>query len=153
VPGLALPVAVHVFLLREHTVLLARRADTSFEDGNYGPPGGHLEPDETLLEAAIRECREEVGVELEPAALAVIGVTHYTSPTGDGVDFFFRATRWTGEPTAVAECDDLRWCSPDALPENTIPFVRRAVEHHLLAWAWFDESGWVDMTLYRYRDR
>ncbi len=141
-PRLTLPVAVHVFLLREPAILLARRVGTGFQDGSYGLPGGHLERGETIFGAAIRECREEVGVELEAAALAVVGVTHYTSPTGDGIDFFFRAARWAGEPTTVTECDDLRWCHPDALPENTIPFVRRAVERHLLAGAWFDETGW-----------
>lgn len=82
-------------------------------------------------------------MELEPATLEVIGVTHYTSSAGDGIDFFFRATRWKGEPTAVAECNDLHWCAFGALPENTIPFVRRAVERHLLAGAWFDEAGWT----------
>ena len=88
-----LPVVAHVFLIRGETVLLARRAGTGFEDGRYGPVGGHLEPGETLVQAAIRECEEEIGVRLEPAALELLGVTHYTSPTGDGIDFFFRATR------------------------------------------------------------
>lgn len=105
---LKLPVAVHVFLVRDGTVLLTRRADTGFEDGNYGFVGGHLEPGESIFAAAVRECREEVGVELEPTALEVIGVTHYTSPMGDGIDFFLRAVRWAGEPTVTSECDDLR---------------------------------------------
>ncbi len=140
---LKLPVVAHVFLVRDETVLLARRADTGFEDGNYGPVGGHLEPGESVFAAAVRECREEVGVELEPTALEVVGVTHYTSPTGDGIDFFLRATRWAGEPTVTSECDDLRWCALDALPSNTIPFVRRALEHHLVAGVWFDETGWT----------
>ena len=140
---LKLPVVAHVFLIRDNTVLLARRANTGFEDSNYGPVGGHLEPGETVIQAAVRECREEIGVELEPTALQVIGVTHYTSPAGDGIDFFFRATRWTGEPTVTVECDDLRWYPLDALPSNTIQFVRRALEHHLLAGEWFDETGWT----------
>lgn len=138
---LTLPVVAHVFLVRGERVLLARRAGTGFEDGNYGPVGGHLGPGETLFGAAVRECEEEIGVRLEPAALDILGVTHYTSPTGDGLDFFFRATRWVGEPTPVADCDDLVWCRPDALPENTILFVRRALTHHLLAGRWFDEEG------------
>jgi 8-oxo-dGTP diphosphatase len=140
---LKLPVVAHVFLIRNHTVLLARRANTGFEDGNYGPIGGHLEPGETVIQAAVRECREEIGVELEPAALDAIGVTHYTTLAGDGIDFFFRATQWTGEPTVTVECDDLQWYPLDALPSNTIPFVRRALEHHLLAGEWFDETGWT----------
>lgn len=94
--SLSLPVVTHVFLIRNRTVLLARRADTGFEDGNYRPVGGQLEPGETVFAVAMRECREEVGAELELNALQVIGVTHYTSPAGDGARFFFRATQWAG---------------------------------------------------------
>jgi hypothetical protein len=74
--------------------------------------------------------------------MRVIGVTHYNSPDGEGIDFFLTASRWTGDPYPRAECDDVKWCSPDALPENTIPFVRRAIAHHLIADVWFDELGW-----------
>lgn len=87
-PRLKLPVVAHVFLMRDYTALLARRANTGFEDGNYGPVGEHLEPGESVL---------------EPTALQVIGVMHYTSPAGDGIDFFLRATRWLGEPTVTVE--------------------------------------------------
>jgi 8-oxo-dGTP diphosphatase len=137
-----LPVAAHTFLLRSGSVLLQRRSNTGFEDGSYGPVGGYLEGGESVRQTAIRECREEIGVEIDPAGLTVVGVAHYNSPTGEGIDFFLSATRWAGEPFPRAECDDLRWCPLDALPENTIPFVRRAIEHHLQAGRWFDEIGW-----------
>ena len=138
-----LPIAVHVFFVRSGCVLLVQRQNTGFEDGNYGLPAGHLEPGESVTHAAIRECREEVGIELEPSDLLAIGVTHYTSPTGDGVDFFFRATRWRGVPTACAECSAVKWYRLDALPSNTISFVRRAIEQQLVAGHWFDEDGWT----------
>ncbi len=83
-----LPVVAHTFLLRFDSVLLLKRANTGFEDGNYGPVGGHLEGGESVKQAAIRECREEIGVEIDQADLQVVGVTHYNSPTGEGVDFF-----------------------------------------------------------------
>ena len=142
-PRFTLPVVAHVFLIRDDTVLLVRRANTGFEDGNYGPVGEHLEPHETIVQAAVRECREEVGIRLGPRDLQVIGVTHYTSPEGDGIDFFLRAKGWTGEPVVTAECDYLRWCAFDALPQNTIPFVRRSLAHHLMSGVWFDETGWT----------
>lgn len=137
-----LPVAVHVFLLRSGSVLLVRRYNTGFEDGSYAPVGGHLEHHESIRQTAIRECREEVGVEIEPADLRIIGVAHYDSPAGEGIDFFLSASRWRGEPYPRAECDDVQWCRLDALPENTIPFVRRAIEHDLRTGLWFDEIGW-----------
>lgn len=137
-----LPIAVHVFVLRSGSVLLLQRQNTGFEDGNYGPPGGHLERGESVTQAAIRECREEVGIELDPTDLRPIGVTHYTSPTGEGVDFFFTATRWSGTPIACAECSDVTWYPLDALPSNTVSFIRRAIKLQLVAGNWFDEDGW-----------
>ena len=137
-----LPIVAHVFLLRSNSVLLVRRCDTGFEDGNYGPVGGHIAGKEPVTQAAIRECREEIGVGISPLDLAFIGVTHYNSPTGEGIDFFFKTTHWVGEPYPRSECNDLQWFSLNALPENTIPFIRRAIGHHLQSGEWFDEEGW-----------
>jgi 8-oxo-dGTP pyrophosphatase MutT (NUDIX family) len=65
------PLAVHIFFIRGGTVLLLRRFNTGYEDGNYSVPAGHLEGDETVVQAAIREAREEIGVELRPDEVAV----------------------------------------------------------------------------------
>lgn len=132
-------VAVHAMLIRSNDILLTRRAGTGFEDGNYGLAGGRLEDAESIVGAAVRECREEVGVEIDAADLEVIGVTRFVSQTGQGVDFFVRTRRWSGEAYPRSECDDVCWCAIDALPHNTIPFVRRAIDHHLVAGRWFDE--------------
>jgi hypothetical protein len=80
--------------------------------------------------------------------LKVVGVAHYTSPTGEGIDFFLSTTRWKGDPhnLELNFCDELRWCPLNVLPESTIPFVRRAVELHLRAGVWYDEIGWQDKT-------
>jgi 8-oxo-dGTP diphosphatase len=134
------PVAAHVFFVRADTVLLIRRVSTGFEDGNYSLPSGHLEEGESPRQAACRECREEIGVQLTPDELIFSGVAQYRSPLGDGIDFFFRATRWQGAPSPCLECDQVRWCSLDALPQNTIPFVRRAIRWFLQAGPSFDEQ-------------
>ncbi|MBV4457786.1 NUDIX hydrolase [Pseudomonas sp. COR58] len=47
-------------------------------------PAGHLDPDETLIEAAIRETLEETGWDVEPSA--VIGIYLYTAPS-NGVTY------------------------------------------------------------------
>ena len=46
------PVAVHVFLLRDGAVLLLRRCNTGFEDGKLSVPAGHVEPGESVTQAA-----------------------------------------------------------------------------------------------------
>lgn len=137
------PVVAHVFLLRAGLVLLARRHGTGFADGAYGPVGGHLDGGEPATAAAARECREEVGIELDRGDLRFLGVVHYDAPEGEGIDLYFACSRWVGESNPIADCDELLWCPPHDLPNGTIPWVRRAVELHLLGGRRFDEDGWA----------
>jgi 8-oxo-dGTP diphosphatase len=40
-----------------------------------------------------------------------------------------------------SKCDELLWVDLDNLPENMIPYVRRALENYQ-ANQWFDSFGW-----------
>ena len=138
------PSAVHLFLLRGDDVLLLRRYHTGYEDGKYSVVAGHLDGGEQVKQAAIREAREEIGVEIAPADLEVVGVMHRRS--GDErIDWFVAARTWQGEPANCepGKCDELRWAPLDALPEGVIPYVRRALDNYR-AGRWFDSFGWPD---------
>ena len=136
------PVAVHVFLLHSEKVLLLRRFNTGYEDGHYSVVAGHLDGGETVTQAAIRETREEVGVEIQPQNLKVVGVMHRKSDD-ERVDFFLAATVWSGEPTnrEPGKCDELAWFPIHAAPAKTIPYVKRALENYQKG-VWFEEFGW-----------
>ena len=139
--------AAHLFLVRDGRVLLLRRRNTGYEDGNYSVIAGHLDGDEEVKAAAIREAREEAGIGLEPEGLEVVGVMHRRGVpvrVGDErIDFFLAAAGWSGEITnrEPHKCDDLSWFALDQLPANTIPYVRRALENYRRG-AWFDSFGW-----------
>jgi 8-oxo-dGTP pyrophosphatase MutT (NUDIX family) len=136
------PVTVHLFLFRENQVLLLRRFNTGFRDGEYSVPAGHLNGGETVIAAAAREAEEEIGVQIEARDTIFSSVMHRIE--GDErVDFFVHVHKWQGEPfnAEPEKCDDLYWADVDQLPANTIPYVRRAIENHLNA-IQFDEFGW-----------
>jgi ADP-ribose pyrophosphatase YjhB (NUDIX family) len=59
------------------------------------------------------------------------------------VDFFLAASSWQGELRNCEpdKCDDLAWFEIDDLPENVVPYVRRAIENHRRS-VWFDSCGW-----------
>jgi 8-oxo-dGTP pyrophosphatase MutT (NUDIX family) len=135
-------VAVHLFLMRDDAILLLRRFNTGYEDGNYSVIAGHLDGGEEVIAAVIREAQEEAGITIAPADVNVVGVMHRQSDT-ERIDFFVTASRWQGtivnrEPD---KCDDLAWFPLDALPENVVPYVRRAIANARVG-RWFDSFGW-----------
>lgn len=122
-------VAAHILFIRDGRVLLLRRFNTGYEDGNYSLPAGHVEPGEPPLEAAIRESREEVGVEIARDDIAFALVMHRQAEA-PRIDFFFIVGRASGDPRNCEpeKCDDLFWAPIDSLPPNMVPYVRHAIE-------------------------
>ena len=136
------PVTVHLFFFRGSQILLLRRFNTGFADGQYSVPAGHLDGGETVIAAAAREAMEEVGVRIEPQDIEFSGVMHRLDGE-ERVDFFVRIRDWAGEPsnTEPEKCDDLRWVNVSDLPANTIPYIRQALRNHFQENR-FDEFGW-----------
>ncbi|MGN0976818.1 MAG: NUDIX hydrolase, partial [Faecousia sp.] len=108
-------------------VLLEKRTDNHC----WGYPGGSVELDEVVEEAAKRELFEETGLLAE--SLQLFGVfsgkeLHYTYPNGDevsNVDIVFLCKAWSGEVKLQAtEVSELRFFPADALPENLSPPIR-----------------------------
>ncbi|WP_042202193.1 NUDIX hydrolase [Paenibacillus camerounensis] len=134
---------VHIMLVKGGKVLLLRRCNTGHMDGYYGFPGGKLNGGETLQMAAIREAREETGARIDPAQLHMLGTMHIRTPGGERIDFFFRAEEWSGEVSNLEpdKCDDLSWFDADRLPDNTLPFMTKALDTFERG-EWFMEYGW-----------
>ncbi len=103
---------------RDDQVLLVKRAD----NGRWTPVTGIVDPGEHPAECAVREAREETGVEIRVDRLAgvwvVDGVTYENGDRAAYVDVTFACTWLSGEPhVADDESTDVRWWPADALPE------------------------------------
>ena len=136
------PVTVHLLFFREHQILLLRRFNTGYRDGEYSVPAGHLDGNETVMAAAAREAQEEIGVQIDTGDILFSSVMHRTEDD-ERVDFFVRIRKWHGELVNAEgdKCDELCWMDVNNLPLNTIPYVRQAIQNHLNR-VKFDEFGW-----------
>lgn len=136
------PVTVHLLFFREDQILLLRRFNTGYSDGQYSVPAGHLDGDETVTSAAIREGKEETGVHIEASDILFSSVMH-RKDGDERVDFFVGIHKWQGEPANMEpdKCDELRWVNLNELPLNTIPYIRKALKNHSSNIR-FDEFGW-----------
>ena len=120
-------VAVGVILRPDGTVLLGNRPADKPWPGWWELPGGKLEPGETVMQALVRELREEIGITVTVAYPWVTYVHKY--PTTTVRLAFCRVTGWEGEPKSL-ENQALRWVdiktahlTPQLLPA-TLPPLR-----------------------------
>ncbi len=103
--------AVIVLVRKGGEALLARNA--RFPPDRFGLLAGFVEPGETLEEAAIREVREESGIEISDLRY----VRSQPWPFPDSLMVAFTAQWSGGEARADGEeIVELRWCRPDSLP-------------------------------------
>ncbi len=125
--------AAYIIFKKDDKVLMGRRKNTGYYDGWYGLPAGHVEAGELPMGGALRECKEEVGVDIKPEDIRCAHALYRTTSdeTGDRSDYFFIVEKWEGEPKIMEpqKCDDLQWFPIDKLPEKTIHHERLAIEN------------------------
>ena len=125
--------AVYIIFKKDGKILMGRRQNTTYYDGWYGVPAGHVEAGELPTQAAVREAKEEVGVDVNPEDIKFAHALYRTAhdETGDRADYFFIVEKWSGEPKIMEpkKCDDLKWFPFDELPENTIHHEKSVIEN------------------------
>lgn len=135
--------AVYLVLVRDGKVLLTRRYNTGWRDGNWSMIAGHVETGETATEALIRETKEEARIDIEPKDLRHVHTLHRKSIDREYIDIFFTADSFSGEPLIGEpdKCNAMAWFAPEEMPDNTLPYVLQGVTEALKG-VTYSESGW-----------
>jgi len=128
---LLVPGVTAVVINERDGVLLQLRRDTD----TWAPPSGGVEPGETVAQCAIREVREETGIDILPVAIvAVLSGAEYnvTYPNGDRlatVTTVFRCRPVNVKTPRVNddESQAVRFFKCDALPEKMLPRHRWSI--------------------------
>ena len=116
-------------------ILMIRRTDNE----NWAVPGGGMDLGESIRDAAVREVKEETGIDID--VTGVVGI--YTNPrhlieyTSDGevrqeFSIVFTARALGGEPTVSDESSEVRWIDPVELVSYQMdPSMRTRIDHYL----------------------
>lgn len=119
-------VGVIAVVRRGGELLLAQRSKGAYL-GRWGFPGGHVELGESVVEAALRELREETGVVAE--ARGPLTTLDEIGRDADGT------VRWhyvlvavladwrSGEGVAADDAADVRWVTLDEIVSRTLPVL------------------------------
>lgn len=83
-------------------ILLHRRTNTGYQDGKWDISGsGHVDEDETARAAVIRECKEELGIDVQVEELMFVHLSHRLSFDRTYYDIYFVVNNYAGEPTIM----------------------------------------------------
>ena len=126
-------VDVLLLLTRDDHVLLALRDGTGYADGMYNLPSGKLEAGESLIDAVVREAREEIGIRVDPSQLRHAVTVQCRNPEGQRrIGIFFAVESdpaRQGEPFNAErrKCAKVGWFPLDMLPHYTVPYTADGV--------------------------
>ncbi|MBA2596461.1 MAG: NUDIX hydrolase [Chloroflexia bacterium] len=121
--------AVALLLTRGDRILLGKRGPGTREPGKWSFPAGFVERGEPVERAAVREAREETGLDVTIGEL--IGL--YSSEGDPVVLAVYAATCAAGRPVAGDDLTEVGWFTTSMLPELAFPRDRRIMNEWLVA--------------------
>lgn len=125
----AVDTATLVFVLRGHEILLIDKK-RGLGKGKVNGPGGKVDPGETVEQCAIRECEEELSIQVD--ALELFGEHRFQFADGYSIHcFVYRTEVFSGTPTESPEAAP-RWTPLDAIPYDLM---------------WEDDRIWLPLML------
>ncbi|MDJ0274725.1 MAG: NUDIX hydrolase [Nitrososphaerota archaeon] len=125
--------AVGLFVVKDGRVLLVRRGNEPGR-GKWSLPGGRVRFGERSEDAAVREMREETGLEVRLRRVVDVVDVFWRGPEGELLEHFvivdFEAEVVGGELRASDDAIDARWFSPEELEgiemtDSTKEFLER----------------------------
>ena len=100
----------------QNRILLQNRVKKDWQ--GYTLPGGHVEPGESIVDAVIREMKEETGLDILHPRL--VGVKQFPIQNGRYIVFLFKAEEFSGT-LASSDEGEMDWVTYDQLSElNTV---------------------------------
>jgi ADP-ribose pyrophosphatase YjhB (NUDIX family) len=107
-------VGIGVVIWRDDKVLLVKRGNAP-RQGEWGLPGGMQQLGETIIEGAVREAREETGLDITPLAI-ITAVDAMTHDAKKKVEYHYTIVEVTaesreGKAEAKDDAKDVRWAT------------------------------------------
>ena len=110
-------------------ILLMLRQNTGHLDNYYDLPGGHIERNEDIFDAMIREAKEEIGINIKKEDMCIIHIYHHYKK--DMLKFVFKVNKYTNKIIngEKEKCRELGWYEIQNLPNNIIPAIKDEIQN------------------------
>lgn len=124
-------VGVGVLVVKDSKILLLKRTG-SHGEGTWSAPGGHIDFGESPEATAVRETKEEVGIEIADVQFKAITNDIFPDDNKHYITVWMQG-RYTGGQSSVAskrELTDVDWFAFDELPTPLFVPLKNLIEGH-----------------------
>lgn len=124
---------VLIFNDKGEVLLMKRGKNSKNEVGWWSKPGGEIDYNETAMEAAKREIKEELDVEIDIWGYSM-HTDHIIKEDGQhwiAINFLGRIK--SGEPKIMEphKCDEIEWFSLNELPDRLVQTTKETIKNYL----------------------
>jgi 8-oxo-dGTP diphosphatase len=124
------PIPGAVVVIEENGCVLLGKRKGGYGEGKWGLPQGYIEFDEDFLTAAIREVKEETGLDIKIESILNVA-SNQLSPSLHTLAIILLAGVVAGEPRAGDDMETLDWFSVSGpLPEMAFEADERIIERY-----------------------
>ena len=135
-----------IFTNSEWKILFQKRANTWYRDWYYQLPSWHIEEYEWMQASIVRECKEEINVEITKLKLSHI--TQWINPEWReyfNVYFLIDEYEWEIKNLEEDKCSELYWATEDEINTDILYEKDREILNYIKKWINFSEtSPWED---------
>ena len=109
-------------IVHKNKTLLLQQPKTARHPNLWGPPGGHRDGDESLIETAKREVKEETNLDIEITGLVEAGIKTHEDGRISIVVLYSGKPKDIGQLKAdPSEFADYKWVSLDEIEKDKFP--------------------------------
>ncbi|MDR2107112.1 MAG: NUDIX domain-containing protein [Holosporaceae bacterium] len=121
---------VYLLLKTDDEILLMLRQNTGYGDGSWGTVSGHVEEGEGIIDALLRETKEEIAVEICRDDLKLAHVMYYYDDY-PSVCFFFVCKKYSGKICNAEphKCGGVKFFKENELPSNLFKPLKTAFDN------------------------
>lgn len=125
--------AVHLFLIQDGKILVEKRKNRQYCDGQYDVIASHILGNKDVFESIIYTAKHEVNINIKKEDLIPIQVMHHNGDDAEYIHYFFIADKYEGiinnnEPDI---CDRLEWVKFEYPINNMMEYINEAIKNYL----------------------
>lgn len=125
--------AVHLFLVKDNKILVEKRKNRKYCNGQYDLIAGHIKGGQDVYDEIIRVAKEEVNIDIKREDLKVIQVMHHYGDDSEYIHYFFLTSEYTGEikNNEPEICEYIEWVDFKYPIPNMMEYINFATKCYL----------------------